>query len=385
LGARSAQWKAFQKEQQRSTVKTSLRDLPLGVAGLLKTIEMKRGKVVTIDQTKLPHRYVKIRLEDCDEVCQAIREMRIRGAPLIGSAAGYGLALTAHRSKSKAVTAMIKELEHSAGMLMKTRPTAVNLRWAVQKIMGRVRLFNHVEDLRAFVLNEADRIRDEDIRSNIVIGKTGAALLKDGDTVLTHCNAGALATSGYGTALGVIRAAVEEGKRIKVIATETRPLLQGARLTAYELASERIPVKLITDSMVGHVIQQKLVDKVIVGADRILRTGHVANKIGTYTISLAAKAHGVPFYVAAPLSTFDFTGSLESIVIEHRKEEEVLCLAGKRIAPRSVGALNPAFDITPPENVTAIITEEGVLFPPYEVTLSKLAEPTSSPGRMDTG
>lgn len=350
----------------------------------MKTIELKQGKVVTVDQTKLPDRYVKIKLASCKEMCQAIQEMRIRGAPLIGSAAGYGLALTAFHSRSKAVSAMIKELEHSAEMLMKTRPTAANLRWAVQRIMGKTGLFNGVEDLRAFVLNEAEKIRDEDIRSNIAIGKHGAALLKDGDTVLTHCNAGALATSGYGTALGVIRAAVGEGKRIKVIATETRPLLQGARLTAYELASEHISVELVTDSMVGYVIQQRLVDKVVVGADRVLRTGHVANKIGTYTISLIAKAHSVPLYVAAPLSTFDFTGSPESIVVEHRREEEVLCLSGKRIAPKGIRALNPAFDITPPENVTAMITEEGVFFPPYEVTLTKLAESIGSSRRMDT-
>ncbi len=235
--------------------------------------------------------------------------------------------------------------------------------------------FENIEDLRAFVLTEADAIRDEDIRANISIGRNGAALIKDGDTILTHCNAGALATAGYGTALGVIRAAIEEGKKVEVIATETRPLLQGARLTAYELASEHIPVTLITDNMVGYVLQQKKASKVIVGADRILRTGHVTNKIGTYTISLVAKAHCIPFYVAAPLSTFDFAGSVESIVIEHRKQEEVLFVGGKRIAPKGVGVLNPAFDITPPENVTAIVTEKGILWPPYETSIGKMIEP----------
>lgn len=350
----------------------------------LRIIELKGQAVVTIDQTKLPSRHVKIRLRSCEEVCQAILDMEIRGAPLIGAAAGYGLALTALRSRSKSARAMIKELERSAEMLVKTRPTGANLKWAVQRIMSRARTFGDVEKLRSFVLSEADRIRDEDIRSNIRIGKNGTTLLEDGDTVLTHCNAGALATAGYGTALGVIRAAVEEGKKVKVVATETRPLLQGARLTAYELASDRIPVTLITDSMVGYVIQQKIVNKVIVGADRILRSGHVANKIGTYTISLAAKAHGIPFYVAAPLSTFDFTGSVESIVIERRREEEVLFLSGKRITPRSVGALNPAFDVTPPENVTAFITEKGVAFPPYEDTLGRLAQSAQLYGQRAT-
>lgn len=310
--------------------------------------------------------------------------MKIRGAPLIGAAAGYGLALTALQSRSKTVETMTNELERSARILVETRPTGANLRWAVQRIMRKARTFDNVKDLRAFVLNEADEIRDEDIRSNVRIGKNGAALIEDGDTVLTHCNAGALATAGYGTALGVIRAAIEEGKKVKVVATETRPLLQGARLTAYELASEHVPVTLITDSMVGYVFQHKLVNKVIVGADRVLRTGHVVNKIGTYTISLVARGHGVPFYVAAPLSTFDFTGSVESIIIEHRREEEVLFFGGKRIAPKGVGALNPAFDVTRPENVTAIITEKGVLFPPYEVTLGKLAESARSQDQMAT-
>ncbi len=345
---------------------------------MLKTIELREGAVVTIDQTKLPSRRVHIRLRSCEKICRAIREMKIRGAPLIGAAAGYGLALTALRTRSKTAATMINELERSANMLIETRPTGANLRWAVQRIMKKARMFENVKDLRAFVLSEADEICDEDIQSNVRMGKNGAALIEDGDTILTHCNAGALATAGYGTALGVVRAAIEEGKKVKVVATETRPILQGARLTAYELASEHIPVTLITDSMVGYVFQHRIVNKVIVGADRVLSLGHVVNKIGTYTISLAAKEHGVPFYVAAPLSTFDFTGSVESIVIEHRREEEVLFFGGKRIAPRGVGAFNPAFDVTPPENVTAIITEKGVLFPPYEVTLGKLAESTRS-------
>jgi len=351
---------------------------------LMKTIELRREAVVTIDQTKLPDQRVKITLRSCEDICRAIREMKIRGAPLIGAAAAYGLALTALRSKSKTAAMTIKDLERSALKLIETRPTGANLRWAVQRIMGKARTFNKVEDLRAFILKEADEIRDEDIRSNIRIGKNGASLIEDGDTVLTHCNAGALATAGYGTALGIVRAAIEEGKKVGVVATETRPLLQGARLTAYELASEHIPVTLITDGMVGYVFQQRIVNKVIVGADRVLRTGHVANKIGTYTISLAAKEHGIPFYVAAPLSTFDFKGSPDSIVIEHRREGEILSFGGKRIAPKGVGALNPAFDVTPPENVTAIITEEGVFFPPYEATLGRLAESASSCGPAAT-
>ena len=347
-----------------------------GVARVLRTIELRKGAVVTIDQTKLPSRHVKMRLRSCEEICRAIQKMKIRGAPLIGTAAGYALALTACRSRSTTAARMIGELGRSAEMVMRTRPTGVNPKWAVQRILKGARSFDDVEDLRSFVVSEADAIRDEDIHNNILIGKNGAPLLEDRDTVLTHCNAGALATAGYGTALGVVRAALEEGKRIKVIATETRPLLQGARLTAYELAKERIPVTLITDNMVGYVIQKKLVNKVIVGADRILRTGHVANKVGTYTISVVAKEHRIPVFVAAPLSTFDFEESVESVVIEHRGEREVLFLAGKRIAPKGVGALNPAFDITPPENITAIITEKGILSPPYETAIRTLNEPT---------
>ena len=340
---------------------------------MLKTIEMKKGTIVTIDQTRLPSHCVKLRLRTCQELCQAIREMRIRGAPLLGVAAAYGLAVTAYRSRASNTARMIRELERSASLLVGTRPTGANIRWAVQRIMNKATAFNIVEDLREFVLEEADRIRDEDIQSNVNIGRYGASLLEDGDTVLTHCNAGALATAGYGTALGVVRAAIHEGKRINVIATETRPLLQGARLTAYELASEHIPVTLITDSMVGYVMQQGHVSKVVVGADRIFRTGHVVNKIGTYTISVVAKKHNVPFYVAAPLSTFDFTGSVESVVIERRREEEVLFLEGRRMAPRGVSALNPAFDITPPQNVTVIVTEKGVLQQPYQEGLGAMA------------
>jgi len=350
----------------------------------MKTIELRKGAVVTVDQTKLPSRCVKITLRSCEEICRAIREMKIRGAPLIGAAAAYGLALTALRSRSKSAAVAIKELERSAQKLAETRPTGANLRWAVQRITGKAHTFNDIKDLKGFVLKEADEIRDEDIRSNIRIGENGASLIEDGDTILTHCNAGALATAGYGTALGVVRAAINQGKNVKVVATETRPLLQGARLTAYELASEHIPVTLITDGMVGHIFQQKMVNKVIVGADRVLRTGHVVNKIGTYTISLVAKRHGVPFYVAAPLSTFDFKGSVDSIVIEHRREEEVLSFSGRRIAPKGVRAFNPAFDVTPPENVTAIVTERKVFLPPYELTLGRLAEYTSSRGPAAT-
>lgn len=342
-----------------------------------RTIELRGKAVVTIDQTKLPGRHVKIKLRKCEDVCQAIREMKIRGAPLIGAAAAYGLALTALHSRSKTTIMMIRDLERSAKKLVETRPTGANLRWAVQRVMDKARASKDLDELRALVVKEADSIRDEDITSNIRIGKNGASLIQDGDTVLTHCNAGALATAGYGTALGVVRAAIEEGKKVRVVATETRPLLQGARLTAYELASEHIPVTLITDGMVGHVLQKGIVNKVIVGADRVLRTGHVANKIGTYTISLAAKHHGIPFYVAAPLSTFDFEGSADSIIIEHRREEEVLRFCGKRVAPRGVRAINPAFDVTPPENVTAIITEEKVFHPPYEATLGELAKSAS--------
>jgi methylthioribose-1-phosphate isomerase len=317
--------------------------------------------VTTIDQTKLPSEVVFLEMKECWQVASAIRYMKIRGAPLIGVAAAYALALTAYHSKAKAAKELIKEIEESGCLLKKTRPTAVNLFWAVDRIMRTAcRATGNAETVAKAVIEEAEKMADEDVETNRKIGEHGSALLDDGDVILTHCNAGALATVDYGTALGVIRAACEKGKEVSVFATETRPKLQGARLTAYELKRDGVPVTLITDSMAGYVMYKGLVDKVIVGADRITQDA-VINKIGTYTNAVSAKEHGIPFYVAAPKSTFDLTHKSTDIIIEERNPDEVTRINSRRIAPEGVKALNPAFDVTPLKYVTAIICETGVL------------------------
>ena len=327
----------------------------------MRTIEWKNGVVTTIDQTLLPDDEVWIEMRNCNEVAEAIKEMKIRGAPLIGAAVAYGLALTAYHSKAKNRSDFLKELKRSAEILRKTRPTAVNLFWALDRILRKVvNAKGDVEALKSMVIEEAKQIADEDAAANRMIGKHGSNLISDGDTILTHCNAGRLATVDYGTALAVIRAAWEEGKRIKVIATETRPKLQGARLTAYELMRDGIPVTLITDNMVGYVMFKGLVNKVIVGADRIVRDA-VINKVGTYTIAVLAYEHSIPFYVAAPSSTFDLNSSSKDVIIEERSPEEVTHIRSVRIAPPNVNVMNPAFDITPIKYVDAIIYEEGIL------------------------
>ncbi|MCL6578083.1 MAG: S-methyl-5-thioribose-1-phosphate isomerase [Candidatus Bathyarchaeota archaeon] len=325
-----------------------------------RTIEWRNGTVATIDQTKLPHETVVLEMRSCNEVADAIKTMKIRGAPLLGVAAAFALALTAYNSKAKSKEELIKELEKSAETLKRTRPTAVNLFWAMDRILAKSKnFFGDTKELIAFVVDEAQKIADEDAAANRLIGKYGAELIHDGDVILTHCNAGALATVEYGTALGVIRAAWEQGKKIKVIATETRPKLQGARLTTYELKKEGIPVTLITDGMVGYVMYKRLVSMVVVGADRIV-TDAVINKIGTFTIAVLAKEHNIPFYVAAPKSTFDFSRKSDEVVIEERKPEEVTHAGSYRIAPEGINVLNPAFDITPFDYVTAIVCEDGV-------------------------
>ncbi len=327
----------------------------------MRTIEWRNGTVQTIDQTRLPTETVLIRLKTCDEVADAIRTMRIRGAPLLGASAAFALALTAYNSHAKTVERLIQELKESGEKIRRTRPTAVNLFWALDRILSKVETFRgNVKDLATFVIEEANRIADEDVQANHMIGKHGAELIKDGDTVLTHCNAGALATVDYGTALGVVRAATEQGKHVKVFADETRPLLQGARLTAYELMRDDIPVTLITDDMAGYVMSKRMVNMVIVGADRIVRDA-VINKIGTYTVAVLAREHNIPFYVAAPKSTFDMSKVSAEVVIEERDPEEVTRINSKRIAPADVNVFNPAFDITPIDYVTAIICEDGIL------------------------
>jgi len=275
----------------------------------MRTIEWRDGAVATIDQTVLPDREVWIELRDTGEVASALKEMKMRGAPLIGVAAAYGLALTAYHSNAGSREDLLQELVESAEALRKTRPTAVNLFWAVERILNKAKeTRGGVQKLRETILTEAQKMADEDVDVNRRIGKHGSKLISDGDTILTHCNAGSLATVDYGTALAVVRSAWEEGKRIKVIADETRPKLQGARLTVYELVRDGIPVTLITDNMAGYLMSKGLVQKVIVGADRIVQDA-VVNKIGTYTVAVLAHEHGIPFYVAAPISTFDYQSS----------------------------------------------------------------------------
>lgn len=326
-----------------------------------RTIEWHDGMVVTVDQTKLPNETVYLNMRHCEDVADAVKTMKIRGAPLLGAAAAYALALTARNSKATTTENLLKELNASAQLIKATRPTAVNLFWAVDRILDQAKKhMGSAKEIASFVVDEAIKIADEDARTNRLIGKHGAKLINDGDSILTHCNAGALATVDYGTALGVIRAAWEQGKKIEVLATETRPLLQGARLTAYELVHENIPVTLITDNMVGCVMSRNMVKKVIVGADRITRDA-VINKIGTYTVAVLAREHGIPFYVAAPRSTFDFAHRARDILIEERSPDEVTHVDSKRIAPSGVNVFNPAFDVTPFKYVTAVICETGVL------------------------
>ena len=319
-------------------------------------------KVITIDQTRLPQETAFLEMGDYYEVAEAIKNMRIRGAPLLGVAAGFALALAAYYSKARSKEQLIRELENAAEVVRATRPTAVNLFWAIDRILSKAKGFSgNAKDLTDFVVQEAQRIADEDAVANRMIGKNGSGLIQDKDVILTHCNAGALATVDYGTALGVVRAAWEQGKKIKVIATETRPLLQGARLTTYELKRDGIPVTLITDSMVGYVMYRRLVNKVVVGADRIVQDA-VINKIGTFTVAVLAKRHDIPFYVAAPTSTFDLAHRSKDVIIEERSPNEVTHAGSQRIAAEGVNALNPAFDITPLEYVTGIICENGILY-----------------------
>jgi len=336
-----------------------------GVGGV-RSLEWRGEALAVLDQTRLPLEEVWLELRTPEEVAEAIRSMRVRGAPLLGAVAAYGLALAALRSGAEDPQALLSDLRKAAELMRATRPTAVNLFWAVDRVLSRAEEAaasgRDVEGVRSAVVEEANRIAEEDVALNKRIGQHGQALVPDKATVLTHCNAGALATVGYGTALGVIRAAVEAGKEVRVMATETRPLLQGARLTAYELLKDGIPVVLITDNMVGYVMAKGMVDLAVVGADRIVRDG-VFNKIGTYTIAVLAREHGVPFYVAAPTSTLDLARSSQEVVVEERSPEEVTHVRGVRIAPEGVEVLNPAFDFTPMRYVSAIITEDGVFKP----------------------
>jgi len=340
----------------------------------LKTIEWKDNKVVMIDQTKLPNELVHVEFSDYNQVAEAIRNLVVRGAPAIGVSGAFGLALATIQSKAETKEQLLEELKKAKKILFETRPTAVNLAWGLERIMKTANSGDSVEQIRELVLNKAKKMADEDIKINKAMGKLGSELFESNDTIMTHCNAGALATVAYGTALGVIRATKESGKKIKVIATETRPVQQGSRLTAFELQHDGIDVSLIPDTAVGYTMLNKLVNKVIVGADRILRTGHVFNKIGTYQVATMAKQNEIPFYVAAPLSTFDMKSNPEDVIIEMRKGTEVTGIGDKKTAPDGTNVINPAFDMTPPELITRIITEKGVAKPPYEESIKKLFE-----------
>lgn len=319
--------------------------------------------VVMIDQTLLPVELNVIECKNLASLCEAIRSLRVRGAPALAAAGGFGMALAVTLSSADTMEKLLSDLKVAASTLVATRPTAVNLAWAVSRVLKATEDSYDLESIKDIVVFEALRIADEDVEINKAIGKYGEKLLDDGDTVMTHCNAGRMACVDWGTALGVIRSAVEKGKEINVIACETRPLNQGGRITTWELMQDNIPVKLITDSMSGHVMRQGMVDKMIVGADRITQDV-VFNKIGTYTHSIVAREHEIPFYVAAPVSTFDPNGWEETVTIEQRDADELRYIGDVQIAPKNVDVYNPAFDATPMENITALITEKGIFEPP---------------------
>ena len=325
-----------------------------------------------IDQTKLPNSLEFVTFTDFNQVADAIRNLVVRGAPAIGVSGAFGLALAALQSDASEKDKLIEYMINAKKILFETRPTAVNLAWGLDKIMEVAINANSVEDIRNDVVEHAKKMAEEDIQINMSMGKNGSDLFDDNDTIMTHCNAGALATVGYGTALGVIRATKDSGKKIKVIATETRPIQQGSRLTAFELKHDGIDVSLIPDTAVGYSMANGLVNKIVVGADRILRTGHVYNKIGTYQVATMAKQHDIPFYVAAPLSTFDMKSNPEDVIIEQRKASEVTGIGDKKTAPDGINVINPAFDMTPPELIAGIITEKGVAKAPFEESIKKL-------------
>jgi len=331
---------------------------------MINTIWWKKGKVYILDQRKLPHKEEVIECKNYQKVALCIEEMSLRGAPAIGIASAMGLALGARSIKDRTKDRFFKKLEAIANRFLHTRPTGANLFWAIDRLLGLARKNRKksLEEIKYILEKEAINILKEDIKLNKRIGKNGLKLIDKPANILTHCNTGSLATGGYGTALGVIRAAYSKGKIKKVFVDETRPALQGARLTAWELVHDKIPAVLLTDNMAGHLMQKGIVDCVIVGADRIAANGDVVNKIGTYTLAVLANHHHVPFYVAAPSSTVDMkTRKGGDVVIEQRNSKEVLELQGRRIAPKNMAVVNPAFDLTPHKLVSAIITERGVV------------------------
>jgi methylthioribose-1-phosphate isomerase len=342
---------------------------------MLPTIDIQDDVIVMVDQRKLPAQEVYVRCRTAQEVAKAIRTMVIRGAPAIGVAAAYGIALGMKRSTAKGTNQFAVEFQKICDLMAATRPTAVNLFWAIDRLKAAfaagAQAGESPEELSARLMRDAQAIHDEDVANCRTMGGHGAAIVPDGARVLTHCNAGALATAGYGSALGVIRAAVERGKRIAVFADETRPFLQGARLTAWELVRDGINTTVITESMAGPLMRAKEIDVVVVGADRIAANGDTANKIGTYTVAVLAHEHGVPFYVAAPLSTIDLnTANGDLIPIEERDQREVSHLGTARLTPVGAHIRNPAFDVTPYRYISGIITERGILRPPFSESLA---------------
>jgi len=346
---------------------------------MIKTVEWTKEGVRMLDQRLLPSEEKYLMLRSYDEVAEAIKKMVVRGAPAIGVSAAMGIALGANQSVGTSVADLEDDLGYIFDVMGKTRPTAVNLFWAIDRMRSRFqqeKKVGDVEKVKEALVAEALAIFQEDIAANRAIGGFGAPLIPDGGTVLTHCNAGALATAGdYGTALGVIRGAIDAGKKVAVIADETRPFLQGLRLTAWELAKDNIPVTVITDNMAGHVMKNGQVDVVVVGADRIASNGDTANKIGTYMVAVLAKQHNIPFYVAAPITTLDLTlASGAEIPIEERDASEVTHIRDHQLAPDGISVQNPAFDVTPNELITAIITDKGVAEAPFETSLRKLCD-----------
>src|SRR5687768_8228775 len=344
---------------------------------MLPTIDWKDAAVVMIDQRKLPAAEVYVTCRTAAEVAKAIKTMVIRGAPAIGVAAGMGIALGMRRSAATGTKQFTTEFQRLCDLMAATRPTAVNLFWAIERMKRTFAAAAQggcsVEELKQRLEAEARAIHDEDVRSCREMGAHGAALVPQDAKILTHCNAGALATAGYGTALGVIRTAAEQGKRVAVLADETRPFLQGARLTAWELVKDGIDTTVITDNMAGSMMRLGNVDLVVVGADRIAANGDVANKVGTYGVAVLAKEHGIPFYVAAPISTIDLnTADGGQIPIEERSDREVTHVGASRLTPDGARIRNPAFDVTPAKYVTAIVTERGIARAPYELSLAEL-------------
>jgi len=330
----------------------------------IKPVEWLGDRLMIIDQTRLPQHEIYLELADVHQVAEAIRSLKVRGAPAIGVAAAYGIALGAQQIETQDLEDFRKEYKLVSDEIAATRPTARNLFMAVEQMDTAVGRASDVISAREYLVAEAEKIHDAEIDSTLRIAQNGATLIKDGDTILTHCNTGPLATTGSGTALGVIIEAFHQGKKIEVLATETRPLCQGARLTAWELKREHVPFRLITDSMAGHFMKQARVDMVVVGADRIAKNGDTANKIGTYSIAVLAHENGVPFYIAAPSTTFDERiDKGDEIVIEERSPDEVTHLYGKRTAPEGIEVFNPAFDVTPARYITGFITEKGISKP----------------------